>query len=97
VQRHFEGFVRAFAPVPAQSHSMGGECGQCAGASIGRERDGMERGYGGGSHAPLGTSCAVNRGEVGACGWVGLVGFWGKSMVYITVVVGIRCKSHVLL
>jgi len=56
---------------------------QCASApnwcgiiSIRRERDGIEGGHRGGSHVPLGTSCAVSRGEVdGFDLCVGLVGF----------------------
>ena len=39
----------------------------------------MEGGHGGGGYVPLGTPCAVSRGEVGEYGWVGLVGVWGHE------------------
>jgi len=44
--------------------------------TVGRVRDGMEGRRG---HVLLDTSCAVGRGEVGECGCVGLVGFWGHG------------------
>jgi len=48
----------------------------------GRERERMRR-YGGGGHVLLFMLWAVGRGDVGAGGWQGMVGFWGMSMALV--------------
>lgn len=55
----------------------------CEVVAVGGEGDRVEGGNGGGGHVPLGTSCAVGRGNISECGWVGMVGFWGHEHVVL--------------